>query len=153
MLARITGQELCSKGHLLCPQYFKFKCSCHGVSPTSCSKFFLITPSVVFSPPLSPSALKSNSHGVCSNSLFIKEMNSICIIHFFCELFFPCRELMLPSALGTDSDRRTREQGGKNAFPHVTRTDRGQKVWPLQADTLSTSILSHQKEGGPCAGY
>lgn len=51
---------------------------------------FQSPPSNPFNPPPPfSSALKSSSHGVCSDSLFIKEMNSICIIHFFCELFSP----------------------------------------------------------------
>ena len=111
-------------------------------------------PSNCFNPPPAfSSALKSNSHGVCSDSLFIKEMNSICIIHFFCD-FFPLQGVNAPQCIGNrDSDRRRREQGGKNAFPHVAGTDRGQEVWPLLADTLSSTILSRQKEGAPCAGY
>lgn len=61
-----------------------------GLAPTSCSKFLLVTAPIPLSPTAPyPSALKSNSYGVCSDSLFIKEMNSICIIHFFCELFSP----------------------------------------------------------------
>lgn len=111
-------------------------------------------PSYCFNPPPAfSSALKSNSHGVCSDSLFIKEMNSICIIHFFCD-FFPLQGVNAPQCIGNrDSDRRRREQGGKNAFPHVAGTDRGQEVWPLLADTLSSTIPSRQKEGAPCAGY
>lgn len=54
-------------------------------------------------------------------------MNSICIIHFFCELF-PLQGVNAPQRIGNrDGDRRAREQGHKNDFPRVAGTDRGQR--------------------------
>lgn len=85
-----------------------------------------------------------------SDSLFIKEMKSICIIHFFCELF------PLPGAcslcIGSRAiDRRPRKSKGiEIPFP-LGQDGPGTKVrpGPLLTDTSGSIILSPQNEGHP----
>lgn len=120
--------------------YFVLNISNPSPLPLSASQLLLQIlfdhPPTLFSPnPLSPPALKSNSHGVSPDSLFIKEMNSICIIHFFCELF-PLKGVNAPQCIGNrGSSRRDKSARGQKCLPHVAGTDRGQKVWPPLADT------------------
>lgn len=101
-----------------------------------CTKVFLISPPQlpIPTPPFLPRP---------SDSLFIKEMKSICIIHFFCELFPLQGACSL--CLGSKAiDRRPKSKGRE--IPSPLGQDRaGTKVraGPLLTDTSGSIIPSH----------